>query len=55
MKPQERWLWAVAIFLIDFVTIGLPLTALFAAYVLVARPPWFQEWVVKLYQDKPSN
>ena len=49
MDAQERWLLAVALVVIDAVAIVVPLVALFAAYVLIARPPWFRAWVEKLY------
>ena len=28
---------------------ALPLTGLLAAYLILARPPWFREWVERLY------
>jgi hypothetical protein len=31
------------------VVFAVPLTALVAAYVIVARLPWFGEWVGRLY------
>ena len=49
MSFGERLLWASAIVLVDLVIFVLPLTALFAAYILLVRPPWFQEWVLQLY------
>jgi hypothetical protein len=27
----------------------LPVTALFASYVILSRPEWFRDWVLKLY------
>ena len=49
MDIRERWLLAVALVVIDAVAIVVPLVALFAAYVLIVRPPWFRAWVEKLY------
>lgn len=49
MTFGERLLWASAILLVDFVIFVLPLTALFAVYILLARPPWFRDWVLYLY------
>ena len=49
MNPSGRILLAVAIVLVDLVAFALPLTALVAAYVIVARPPWFRDWVRQLY------
>lgn len=51
MKQNERILWAVAIVLVDIGLVALPVTAFVAAYIILARPVWFQEWVNKLYQD----
>jgi hypothetical protein len=46
-----RLLWASAVVLVDLITIGIPLTAMFAAYVLLARPAWFRDWINELYTD----
>ena len=51
MSFGERLLLASMIVLIDVVIFVLPLTALFAAYILLARPAWFREWVLDLYSD----
>ena len=55
MNAQERWLLAILVVLADAVAIVVPLTALAAAYVIVVRPPWFREWVAKLYADSPDD
>jgi len=49
MTTQERVLLAIAIIVIDIVLFALPITGFFAAYVLLARPPWFLDWVKQLY------
>ena len=51
MTFGERLLWASAIVLIDTTIFVLPLAALFAAYILLARPPWFRDWILYLYSD----
>ncbi len=51
MTFGERLLWASAIVLVDLVIFVLPLTALFAAYLILARPPWFRDWVLDLYSE----
>jgi hypothetical protein len=53
MTTQERVLLAIAVVLIDLTLFVLPLTGLFAAYVLLVRPPWFFSWVEQLYSDRP--
>jgi hypothetical protein len=49
MSTSERATLAVLVVLVDAVAFVLPLSALFAAYVIVARPPWFLAWVRRLY------
>ncbi len=51
MEAQQRWLLAVVLVLIDTVAVVIPLTAMFAAYVLVTRPPWFRQWLEDLYRQ----
>ena len=49
MSTHQRVLLAVAVVLIDLSLFVLPLTGLFAAYILLARPPWFFDWMNELY------
>ncbi len=51
MQPSDRWLLAIALVLVDLLIFALPLTGLAAAWVLIARPPRFREWVERLYED----
>ncbi len=51
MKSSDRWLLSVAVIVVDLAVFFLPLTGLFAAYVLLVRPPWFKSWVQRLYAD----
>lgn len=51
MKLGERMLLALVIVLVDLVVFVVPLTGFYAAYLLIARPPWFKDWVALLYQD----
>lgn len=48
----ERALLAVVLVVVDVVVFALPLSALLAAYLVLARPPWFREWVERLYQGR---
>ena len=50
MKQEERLLWAIGIVVLDLLVFALPLTALFIAYVILKRPPWFKDWVEKFYE-----
>jgi len=52
MTTQDRVILAIALVLIDLTLFVLPLTGLFAAYVLLVRPPWFFTWVQQLYSDQ---
>ncbi len=45
----ERWVFAIAVVIIDAMVFVLPVAGLFVAYVIVARPPWFRDWVAALY------
>ena len=49
MSTGERVALAVLVVAVDLVAFALPLTALAAAYVIVARPPGFLAWVRRLY------
>lgn len=50
MNPTQRLLLALGIVLIDLLTIGVPLCAFGLAYVIVARPVWFRNWITQLYE-----
>ena len=49
MSTAERVALAVLILAVDTVAFAVPLTAVAAAYVIVARPPGFLDWVRRLY------
>ncbi len=51
MRLIDRWFLAVALVVIDVAIFVVPLTGLFAAYVLLVRPAWFQRWVEQLYAE----
>ena len=40
---------ACGIVIADLLIIVVPVMALVLAYVVVARPAWFKEWVEKIY------
>lgn len=50
MRSTDRWILALLLVMIDLVIFAIPLTGMFAAYVLLARPPWFRDWVEDLYR-----
>lgn len=51
MRPTDRWVLALLLVVIDLVIFAIPLTGLFAAYILLIRPPWFRTWVEDLYRN----
>jgi hypothetical protein len=51
MRTMDRWVLALLLVLIDLVIFAIPLTGLFAAYILILRPPWFLGWIEGLYRS----
>lgn len=51
MRPADRWFLAITLVMIDLTIFVIPLTGLFAAYILLVRPPWLKHWVEALYTD----
>jgi len=51
MKLSERIVYAAIIILLDLLVFVLPIMAFVLAYVILARPRWFREWVLRLYED----
>jgi hypothetical protein len=50
MTSGQRVLLATAIVAVDVVAVVVPLAAIVLAYVILARPPWFRDWVMRLYE-----
>jgi hypothetical protein len=48
MRLAERLVGALLIVIVDAAAFALPLAALVLAYVLLARPRWFRDWVEQL-------
>jgi hypothetical protein len=53
MRLAERLVWALLIVVVDAAAFAVPLAALVVAYVVLARPAWFREWVGRLYREGP--
>ena len=51
MSISGRVALAVVIVVLDVAVFVVPVTGLLAAWCLLARPPWFREWVDRLYGD----
>ena len=50
MTDTQRVLLATAMLLADVLLFALPLTGIAAAWILIARPPWFRQWIEALYE-----
>jgi hypothetical protein len=50
MHLSHRLLLALLIVVVDTAAFAVPLAALLLAYVLLARPDWFRDWVDRLYR-----
>lgn len=50
LRTADRWVLAIVVILLDVVVFILPLTGIFAAYLLIARPAWFRQWVNAQYE-----
>lgn len=55
MNSWQRLGLALTILVVDIATVGVPLTAFFAAWVVVRRPAWFLGMVLRLYEDAPGS
>jgi len=53
MRLADRLAWALLVVVVDTAAFAVPLAALLLAYVLVARPPWFRDWVGQIYRNAP--
>lgn len=51
MSEQKIWLIAAAIIVFDLVVFMVPIVPIVAAYVLIARPPWFKEFIDEVYRS----
>jgi len=55
MTWTQRVVLALALIAVDLVAVALPLTAFGLAYVIIARPRWFKQWVERLYASPPAT
>lgn len=51
MSFAERVIIATVLVIVDVAIFFLPLAAFLAAYILLARPPWFPGLVEKIYKE----
>ena len=55
MSLNQRILLAVIVVCVEVITFFIPILALVAAYILIARPLWFKNWVESLYKDSTKR
>lgn len=55
MTLVKRLGLAAAIVALDLVTVAIPIAAFALAYVIIARPRSFLEWVLRVYDDRPPG
>jgi hypothetical protein len=53
MRLAHRLVLALLIVLVDTAAFAVPLTSVLLAYILLARPAWFRDWVDRLYRGVP--
>ena len=53
MRLAQRLIWALLIVVVDAAAFAVPVVALVLAYIVLARPPWFRDWVERLYRKVP--
>lgn len=51
MSEANVWLIAVAIIVVDLVVFMIPIVPIVAAYILIARPPWFKTFIDDVYRS----
>jgi hypothetical protein len=50
MRLAHRLVLALLIVVVDAAAFAVPLASLLLAYILLARPVWFRDWVERLYR-----
>lgn len=53
MRLSHRLVLALLIVLVDTAAFLIPLAAVLLAYILLVRPPWFRDWMDRLYRGVP--
>lgn len=49
ITEQQIWLVAIGIIAVDLTFFMVPIVPFLAAYVLIARPPWFKDFIDDVY------
>jgi hypothetical protein len=51
MSKEKVWAIAAAIIIVDLAVFMIPIVPIVAAYILVARPPWFKTFIDDVYES----
>jgi hypothetical protein len=51
IPERQIWLVAIAIIAVDLAFFMVPIVPFLAAYVLLARPPWFKDFIDDVYDQ----
>jgi len=49
ISERQIWLIAIGLIAVDLAFFMVPIVPVLAAYVLIARPPWFKTFVDDVY------
>lgn len=52
ISEQTIWLIAVGLIVLDLALFMVPIVPFLVAYILVVRPPWFKDFVDRLYEER---
>ncbi|UHD17886.1 hypothetical protein [Thiocapsa bogorovii] len=50
MSLAHRFILALLFVVVDTAAFAVPLASVLLAYILLARPAWFRDWVEQLYR-----
>ena len=51
-SERQIWLIATAVIAVDLLLFMVPVVPFVAAYILIARPRWFKEFIDDLYSER---
>ncbi len=54
ISDRQIWLLAAGLIAVDLLVFMIPIVPVLAAYVLVARPSWFKEFIDEVYDRTGS-
>jgi hypothetical protein len=51
MSNSTIWFIAIAVIVVDLAVFMIPVVPFAAAYILIARPPWFKTFIDDVYEQ----